>query len=105
VLTLVASAFFPAGSLLAWPALIALALFGANHVLGQLVDGWRVRGRAGGGIPAGTPSPGCRRRAAADPYFGGAASGIMDKRHRPGMAQCARRRHDRILGVLIQRLE
>jgi hypothetical protein len=35
VLTLVASAFFPAGSLLAWPALIALAVFGANHVLGN----------------------------------------------------------------------
>ena len=35
VLTLVASAFFPAESLLAWPVLIALALFGANHVLGN----------------------------------------------------------------------
>ena len=35
LLSLVASAFFPAGSLLAWPALIALALFGANHVLGN----------------------------------------------------------------------
>ena len=35
VLTLVASAFLPAGSLLAWPFLIALALFGANHVLGN----------------------------------------------------------------------
>ena len=38
VLTLVASAFFPPESLLAWPALIALALFGANHVLGN----WRT---------------------------------------------------------------
>jgi hypothetical protein len=38
VLCLVASAFFPAGSLLAWPVLIALALFGANHVLGN----WRT---------------------------------------------------------------
>ena len=35
LLTLVASAFFPAGSLLAWPVLIALALFGANHALGN----------------------------------------------------------------------
>ena len=35
LLSLVASAFFPAESLLAWPALIALALFGANHVLGN----------------------------------------------------------------------
>jgi hypothetical protein len=35
VLTLVASAFIPAESLLAWPVLIALALFGANHVLGN----------------------------------------------------------------------
>jgi hypothetical protein len=35
LLCLVASAFFPAGSLIAWPALIALALFGANHVLGN----------------------------------------------------------------------
>jgi hypothetical protein len=38
VLCLLASAFFPAGSLLAWPVLIALALFGANHVLGN----WRT---------------------------------------------------------------
>jgi rhomboid family protein len=35
VLCLVASAFFPSGSLIAWPVLIALALFGANHVLGN----------------------------------------------------------------------
>jgi hypothetical protein len=38
VLCLLASAFFPAGSPLAWPVLIALALFGANHVLGN----WRT---------------------------------------------------------------
>jgi hypothetical protein len=38
VLCLLASAFFPAGTLLAWPVLIALALFGANHVLGN----WRT---------------------------------------------------------------
>ena len=38
VLTVVASAFLPPESLLAWPALIALALFGANHVLGN----WRT---------------------------------------------------------------
>jgi hypothetical protein len=35
---LVASAFFTTGYLLAWPALIALALFGANHALGN----WRT---------------------------------------------------------------
>jgi hypothetical protein len=35
---LIASAFFPAGSLLAWPALIALSMFGANGVLGN----WRT---------------------------------------------------------------
>lgn len=35
VLCLVASAFLPTESLAAWPALIALALFGANHVLGN----------------------------------------------------------------------
>jgi hypothetical protein len=35
LLTLVASAFLPPESLLAWPVLIALALFGANHVLGN----------------------------------------------------------------------
>jgi hypothetical protein len=35
---LVASAFFPTESLWAWPALIALALFGASHVLGN----WRT---------------------------------------------------------------
>jgi hypothetical protein len=38
VLCLVVSAFLPAESLGAWPALIALALFGANHVLGN----WRT---------------------------------------------------------------
>jgi len=36
--SLVASAFFTQGYLLAWPALIALALFGANHALGN----WRT---------------------------------------------------------------
>jgi hypothetical protein len=35
---IVVSAFFPSGSAAAWPALIALALFGANHVLGN----WRT---------------------------------------------------------------
>jgi Rhomboid-like protein len=38
VLTLAASAFFPPESLLAWPVLVAMALFGANHVLGN----WRT---------------------------------------------------------------
>jgi hypothetical protein len=33
--SLVASAFFPAGSAAAWPALIALAMFGANRALGN----------------------------------------------------------------------
>jgi|HubBroStandDraft_3_1064219.scaffolds.fasta_scaffold32878_2 hypothetical protein len=32
---LVVSAFFPSGSATSWPFLIALALFGANHVLGN----------------------------------------------------------------------
>jgi len=36
--SLVVSAFVPSGSELAWPFLIALALFGANHVLGN----WRT---------------------------------------------------------------
>ena len=35
---LIASAFFPAGSAGSWPFLIALAIFGANHVLGN----WRT---------------------------------------------------------------
>jgi hypothetical protein len=35
---LVVSALFPSGSLLAWPVLISLALFGANHLLGN----WRT---------------------------------------------------------------
>lgn len=35
---LVVSAFFPTASLTAWPALIALAMFGANRVLGN----WRT---------------------------------------------------------------
>lgn len=33
--SMVASAFFPGGSLTAWPALAALAMFGANRVLGN----------------------------------------------------------------------
>jgi hypothetical protein len=36
--SLIASAFFTQGYLLAWPALVALALFGANHALGN----WRT---------------------------------------------------------------
>jgi hypothetical protein len=36
--SLVASAFFPAASATAWPALVALAMFGANRVLGN----WRT---------------------------------------------------------------
>jgi rhomboid family protein len=36
--SLVVSALVPTGSLLAWPLLIALAMFGANHVLGN----WRT---------------------------------------------------------------
>src|SRR5580700_1377280 len=36
--SLVASAFIPATFSIAWPALIALALFGANRVLGN----WRT---------------------------------------------------------------
>ena len=36
VLTLVVSAFVGQGDYLAWPVLIALALFGANHALGNL---------------------------------------------------------------------
>lgn len=35
VLSLVVSAFLPVESLAAWPVLIALAMFGANHVLGN----------------------------------------------------------------------
>jgi hypothetical protein len=47
---LVASAFFPAESLLAWPALIALALFGACHVLGS----WRTLAVCGAAQVLGT---------------------------------------------------
>lgn len=36
VLTLVVSAFVGQGDYVAWPALIALALFGANHALGNM---------------------------------------------------------------------
>ncbi len=38
VLPMIASAFFAGGALLAWPPLIALALFSANSVLGN----WRT---------------------------------------------------------------
>src|SRR5580693_7929503 len=47
---LVASAFLPSESLLAWPALIALALFGACHVLGN----WRTAAVCGAGHVLGT---------------------------------------------------
>ena len=40
---LVASAFFPSGSVGAWPLLIALALFGANRVLGNWRTLWSAR--------------------------------------------------------------
>src|ERR1700739_180516 len=36
--SLIASAFFTSSHLLAWPALVALAVFGANHALGN----WRT---------------------------------------------------------------
>jgi hypothetical protein len=38
VAALIASAFFSGSHLLAWPAVIALAVFGANHALGN----WRI---------------------------------------------------------------
>jgi len=47
---LVASAFVTGGSWLAWPALIALALFGANQVLGN----WRTAAVCVAGQVAGT---------------------------------------------------
>ena len=49
-LTLVVSAFFPPESLLAWPVLVAMALFGANHVLGN----WRTLAVCGTAQLAGT---------------------------------------------------
>jgi hypothetical protein len=48
--SLLASAFFTQGYLLAWPALIALALFGANHALGN----WRTAVTCVAGHVAGT---------------------------------------------------
>jgi hypothetical protein len=48
--SLIASAFFTQGYLLAWPALIALALFGANHALGN----WRTAVTCAAGHLAGT---------------------------------------------------
>jgi hypothetical protein len=48
--SLIASAFFTEGYLLAWPALIALALFGANHALGN----WRTAVTCAAGHLAGT---------------------------------------------------
>jgi hypothetical protein len=47
---LVASAFFPSGSVGAWPLLIALALFGANRALGN----WRTVVVCGAGHVIGT---------------------------------------------------
>jgi hypothetical protein len=47
---LLASAFFPSESLLSWPALIALALFGACHVLGN----WRTLAVCGASQVLGT---------------------------------------------------
>jgi hypothetical protein len=47
---MLASAFFPAGSPLAWPPLIALAMFGANHVLGN----WRTAVTCAAGHVIGT---------------------------------------------------
>jgi hypothetical protein len=48
--TLIASAFVTTGSLLAWPLLIALAMFGANHVLGN----WRTAVTCAAGHVIGT---------------------------------------------------
>jgi hypothetical protein len=50
--TLIASAFFTQGYLLAWPVLIALALFGANHALGN----WRTAVTCGAAHLIGTLS-------------------------------------------------
>jgi hypothetical protein len=47
---LVVSAFFPQGSFILWPAVIALALFGANHVLGN----WRTAVTCAAGQVIGT---------------------------------------------------
>lgn len=47
---LVASAFFTSGYLIAWPALVALALFGANHALGN----WRTAVTCAAGHVTGT---------------------------------------------------
>lgn len=48
--SLLASAFFTEGYLLAWPALIALAMFGANHALGN----WRTAVTCAAGHLVGT---------------------------------------------------
>jgi len=50
VACMIASAFFPTGSQLLWPAIIALALFGANAVLGN----WRTAVTCGAGHVIGT---------------------------------------------------
>src|SRR5580704_7064426 len=47
---MIASAFFPTGAQLLWPAIIALALFGANHVLGN----WRTAVTCAAGHVIGT---------------------------------------------------
>lgn len=47
---MIVSAFFPTGSLLAWPALVALAMFGANRVLGN----WRLLVTCAAGHAIGT---------------------------------------------------
>lgn len=48
--SMIASAFFPTGALLAWPVLIALAMFGANAVLGN----WRTAVTCAAGHVIGT---------------------------------------------------
>jgi hypothetical protein len=48
--SLIVSAFIPSGSAVAWPALIALAMFGANRVLGN----WRTAAVCAAGHVIGT---------------------------------------------------
>jgi hypothetical protein len=48
--SLIASAFFTSSHLLAWPALVALAVFGANHALGN----WRTAVTCAAGQIVGT---------------------------------------------------
>jgi hypothetical protein len=50
VACMIASAFFPTGAQLLWPVIIALALFGANAVLGN----WRTAVTCGAGQVIGT---------------------------------------------------